>query len=126
MRYKGIIFDLDGVICHTDEYHYLAWKRLADEIGVYFDRSINKYLRGVSRKESLELILEKSNIEYSEEEKTYLAKKKNEYYRSFLSAMSPAELPLDVKFTLDYLKRNHKLAIGSSSQNTDYILEKIG
>lgn len=57
MQYKGIVFDLDGVICHTDKYHYMAWKQIADEIGVYFDEAINDRLRGVSRMESLEIIL---------------------------------------------------------------------
>lgn len=59
MRYKGVIFDLDGVICFTDKYHYLAWKEMADEIGVYFDETINNRLRGVSRMDSLDIILEK-------------------------------------------------------------------
>ena len=63
---KGIIFDLDGVICSTDELHYLAWKALADDIGVYFDRQINSRLRGVSRMASLEIILERSEKKYSQ------------------------------------------------------------
>lgn len=59
MKYKGIIFDLDGVICHTDKYHYQAWKKLADKLGIYFDQEINNRLRGVSRMESFDIILEK-------------------------------------------------------------------
>ena len=59
MKYKAVIFDLDGVICFTDEYHYLAWKQLADKLSIPFDRTINERLRGVSRMDSLEIILEK-------------------------------------------------------------------
>ena len=75
-RFKGIIFDLDGVICHTDKYHYMAWKNLADSIGIYFDEKINNRLRGVSRMESLEIILERSNKTYSDKEKEEFANKK--------------------------------------------------
>lgn len=78
MKYKGIIFDLDGVICSTDEYHYQAWKRLADRLGIPFDRQINDRLRGVSRMASLDIILEKADGNcYTEEEKTALAAEKN-------------------------------------------------
>ena len=59
MKYKAVIFDLDGVICHTDMYHYQAWKQIADELGIYFDEEINNRLRGVSRMESFEIILER-------------------------------------------------------------------
>ena len=69
MKYKGIIFDLDGVICHTDQYHYQAWKKLADRLGIYFDETINHRLRGVSRMASLEIILEKYDRECTQEEK---------------------------------------------------------
>ena len=72
---KGIIFDLDGVLCHTDEYHYLAWKALADRLGIYFDREINNRLRGVDRMKSLEIILERGTAEYSEAEKISQPKK---------------------------------------------------
>ena len=66
---NAVIFDLDGVICFTDQYHFKAWKQLADSIGVYFDEKINDRLRGVSRMDSLNIILERSSKEYSEEEK---------------------------------------------------------
>ena len=66
---KAVIFDLDGVICSTDQYHYQAWKQTADYIGVYFDEVVNERLRGVSRMDSLEIILEKSDKSYSLEEK---------------------------------------------------------
>jgi len=127
-KYKGIIFDLDGVICFTDEYHYKAWKKLADEYGIYFDKEINNRLRGVSRRESLDIILEKyKGPELSNEEKEEMCNKKNELYRESLMNMSPSDLSEEVKETLDYLKnKGYKLAIGSSSKNTPLILEKIG
>lgn len=125
---KGFIFDLDGVICFTDEYHYLAWKEMADSMGVYFDRKINNRLRGVSRMASLEIILERyTGPALSPGEKTALAEKKNNIYRDLLSRMTPADLPPEVKRTLDELrKRGMKLAVGSSSKNAPFILERIG
>ena len=117
MKYKGIIFDLDGVICFTDKYHYLAWKRLADKLGIYFDETINNRLRGVSRMESLEIILEKSTKKYSKEEKEDFAEQKNKMYVELLEDMTPADLPKEVKTTLDDLrKQGVLLAIGSSSK----------
>ena len=113
MKYKGIIFDLDGVICFTDKYHYLAWKRLADKLGIYFDETINNRLRGVSRMESLEIILEKSTKKYSKEEKEDFAEQKNKMYVELLEDMTPADLPKEVKTTLDDLrKQGVLLAIG--------------
>ena len=127
MKYKGIIFDLDGVICSTDEYHYQAWKALADRLGIPFDRERNNLLRGVSRAESLEIILEKADRTYSETEKKAFAEEKNRLYRELLGQMSPADLPENVKTTLETARnRGMKLAIGSSSKNTPFILERIG
>ena len=128
MKYKAIIFDLDGVICFTDEYHYLAWKALADSMGVYFDREINNRLRGVSRMESLEIVLERyCGPALSDDEKVALATKKNDMYRESLAQMSPADLSDEVKATLDALRANGALlAIGSSSKNAPFILHQIG
>lgn len=127
MKYKAIIFDLDGVICFTDRYHYMAWKKMADEIGVYFDEKINNRLRGVSRMESLEIILEKSEKTYSEEEKQQLVTRKNETYVSLIQNMSEKNLSTEVKETLDALRsREYLLAIGSSSKNTKLILDRLG
>lgn len=127
MKYKGIIFDLDGVICSTDEYHYRAWKQLADRIGVPFDRTVNNRLRGVSRMESLEIILEKSPVAYSEAEKQAMAAEKNELYRTLLAQMSPRDLSDEVRETLERLRAaGLRLAIGSSSKNTPLILGCIG
>ena len=127
MRYQGIIFDLDGVICSTDEYHYQAWKALADRLGIPFDRERNNLLRGVSRMESLAIILEKAEQTYTDEEKAAFAEEKNELYRRLLGQMSTADLSDEVRRTLDALRETDlKLAIGSSSKNTPFILERIG
>ena len=128
MDIKGIIFDLDGVICFTDEYHYLAWKEMADELGVYFDREINNRLRGVSRMASLDIILERyDGPTLSQGDKDALAEKKNNIYRALLARMTPADLPSEVKETLDALReKGIKLAIGSSSKNAPFILDRIG
>ncbi len=127
MKYKGIIFDLDGVICSTDEYHYLAWNALADRLGIPFDRERNNLLRGVSRMASLEIILEKSDKTYTDAEKASFAEEKNTLYRKLLAQMSPDDLSDNVKHTLEALRKTDlKLAIGSSSKNTPFILERIG
>ena len=124
---KAVIFDLDGVICFTDKFHYQAWKALADRLGVYFDERINDRLRGVSRMASLEIILERATVEYTPEEKEAFATEKNDTYRELLKNMTPGDLTDEVKSTLDELRRRgYKLAIGSSSRNTRFILERIG
>ena len=125
-KYKGIIFDLDGVICHTDRYHYMAWKNIADGLGIYFDEEINNRLRGVSRMESLEIILERSDKKYIDKEKEEFANKKNELYKELLNEMSEKDLDKKVKDTLDILKqRGYKTAIASSSKNAKLILSKL-
>lgn len=122
---KGLIFDLDGVLAFSDKYHYLAWKSIADEEGIYFDEIINNRLRGVSRMESLEIILERANKNYTEEEKVALATKKNNLYVQYLDELKPSDIYLDTRETLEYLiNKGYKLAIGSSSRNTLKILEK--
>lgn len=127
MKYRGIIFDLDGVICHTDKYHYQAWKQVADKLGICFDETINNRLRGVSRRESFEIILEKYDGTMSEEEKERYTTEKNEIYKELLKNMSPADLAPEVKETMDELrKRGLKLAIGSSSKNAGFILGQLG
>lgn len=124
---KGIIFDLDGVIVSTDHYHYLAWKSLADELNIPFDEKDNERLRGVSRMESLDIILEKSSNKYSDEQKQEFADKKNKLYQQYLKQMTTQDLSKEVKETLDILRsRGLKLAIGSSSKNTMLILKQIG
>lgn len=127
MKYNAVIFDLDGVICHTDKYHYQAWKAVADELGIYFDEKINNRLRGVSRMESFEIILERFDGDMSQEEKEGWTTKKNEIYKELLKNMTPSDLSTEVKETLDELReRGMKLAIGSSSKNAGFILGQLG
>lgn len=124
---KAVIFDLDGVIVSTDDCHYEAWKKLADEEGIYFDRKINDRLRGVSRMASLEIVLERANKAYTEEEKAKLAERKNGYYRDFIKKLTPNDILPGVIDNLAELKKNGiKIAIGSSSKNTPVILKQIG
>ena len=127
MNYKGIIFDLDGVICHTDKYHYQAWKKLADRLGIYFDETINNRLRGVSRMESLNIILERADKTYTEQEKEAFATEKNEVYKELLKQMTTEELSPEVKDTLEALRnKGILLSIGSSSKNAGCILNRLG
>ena len=127
MSLKGLIFDLDGVIVFTDQYHYKAWKQMADEKGIYFDQEINNRLRGVSRMDSLEIILERyEGHPLSDEEKQKMAEEKNDIYKKLLEQMTPADVSDEVKETLDELhRRGYLLSIGSSSRNAKYILEII-
>jgi beta-phosphoglucomutase len=127
MRIKAVIFDLDGVIVSTDEYHFQAWKSMADEEGIYFDREINEMLRGVSRMESLDIILRKSAKIYGMHEKLELAQRKNDFYRELLKKLTPEDILPGVEKVLGELKESGiKVAIGSSSKNTPFILQKIG
>lgn len=128
MKYDAVIFDLDGVICSTDEYHYLAWKALADKQGIPFDRQTNQRLRGVSRAESLEIILRAvPERVISQEEKQAWMEEKNRTYRCLLERMGPADLPREVRTTLEALRAaGLRLGVGSSSRNTKFILSRIG
>ncbi len=127
LKYKAVIFDLDGVIVCTDECHYKGWKKLADEEGIYFDREINQRLRGVSRMESLEIVLEKANKAYTAEEKAEMAERKNNFYREYIKDLTPADvLPGVMDFCEKLRAQGVKLAIGSSSKNTPAILKGIG
>ncbi|HHU22447.1 MAG TPA: beta-phosphoglucomutase [Clostridiales bacterium] len=124
---KAVIFDLDGVLCTTDKYHYYAWKNIADGLGIYFDEEINNRLRGVSRMESLNIILECGKLEVSEEEKLELAKRKNKIYRRLLENLTPRDISEGAVETIDKLRAaGLKLAVGSSSKNTPFILERLG
>jgi beta-phosphoglucomutase len=126
MKYKAVIFDLDGVICDTDQHHYCAWKQIAAELGVYFDEDINNRLRGISRRKSLDIILESYPAELNEAKKEYYTSKKNDLYRSLLKNMSPKDLSPEVKKTMDRLKSHGVLlAIGSSSKNAKFILKQL-
>lgn len=124
---KAVIFDLDGVIVSTDECHYLAWKAIADKENIYFDRTINERLRGVSRRESFEIILEKSSREYTETEKEKLCTDKNELYKRLILNLTPQNILPGTIEVLNFLKENKiKTAIGSSSKNARMILKQVG
>lgn len=124
---KAFIFDLDGVLVSTDKYHYQAWKKMADDEGIYFDEKINDRLRGVSRMASLGIVLERAGRQYTEEEKVALANKKNDLYRDLLKNLTPADRLAGVTETLEKLRaEGFLLAVGSSSKNTPTILDKIG
>jgi beta-phosphoglucomutase len=127
MNLEAVIFDLDGVLVHTDHYHYLSWERICCEEGIPFDETINKRLRGVSRVDCVNILVEKTARSYSTEEKMQVAERKNGYYKEMLHSLSAADLPLGVVKILDSLREKRmKLAIGSASQNARYILERLG
>ncbi len=126
MSIQGVIFDLDGVLVTTDEYHYLGWKRLAEELGIPFSREDNHRQRGVSRMESLEVILEKTTRTFSQTEKHELAERKNRYYVELLQNLAPADALTGARDLLEGLKRRGLLlAVGSSSRNTPLIMQKV-
>ena len=121
----GIIFDLDGVLLSTDEMHYTAWKSVADELGIPFDRQVNNRLRGVSRMACMEIILEHGNMTLPEEEKIAVATRKNERFRSLLMTLTPSFVDDSVRVTLEKLRsQGRKLSVGSSSRNAKLILER--
>lgn len=125
---KGVIFDLDGVLVSTDELHFKAWKMLAEELGITnFTKEDNKLQKGVSRMESLEVVLRKGDKQYSEEEKIELATRKNNYYIDLLQSLTEEAILKDVIVTLEMLhKRGIAIAVGSASKNAVIILEKTG
>lgn len=126
-KVKAVIFDLDGVIVSTDELHFQAWSALAEQEGIPFTREDNERLRGVSRMESLEIILEKAERSYTHEEKNAMAERKNDLYRVLLNGLSSSDILPGVRETLDLLQREGiRVAIGSSSKNAVPILDAIG
>ena len=125
---KACIFDLDGVICDTAKYHFKAWRKLANELGFDFTEEDNEKLKGVSRVESLNLILEWGGVEENDEEvKSAMADKKNSWYLDYILHMTPDEILPGVKNFLDDLKKRQvNIVLGSASKNSITILEKIG
>ena len=122
----AVIFDLDGVIVSTDDYHYRGWQRLADEIGVPFDRRRNERLRGVDRMNSLRRLLPE-NHGYSEAELHALATRKNEYYKELIKQVSPRDILPGVPALLDDLDAHQvRKAIASASKNAPEVLERLG
>jgi beta-phosphoglucomutase len=125
MNQKAFIFDLDGVIVDTAKYHYLAWQKLAQQLGINFTPEHNEELKGVSRVRSLEIILALGNITATQEEKDIWLRQKNEEYLSYLVSMDESEVLSGVLPVLDYLKlQNQKIVLGSASKNAKPILEK--
>lgn len=123
---KGCIFDLDGVIVDTAKYHYLAWSRLAKELGFTFTPGQNERLKGVSRMKSLDILLEIGGLNFSESEKERLAAQKNQWYVEYILQMTPDEILPGAREFLQDLKLNHiKIALGSASKNAVTILEHI-
>jgi len=124
---KAFIFDLDGVIVDTAKYHYLAWKKIANELGIDFTHEHNELLKGVSRVRSLDIILELGNIEATQENKDKWLVQKNEDYLSYLVNMDESEILPGVLPVLKFLKENKQgIALGSASKNAKPILEKTG
>ncbi|MCL4210020.1 MAG: beta-phosphoglucomutase [Phycisphaeraceae bacterium] len=123
---RGVIFDLDGVLVHTDELHYQSWKRIADEEGVPFDRTINDRLRGVDRMTSLAILLERAGRPYDDVERRRLAERKNDLYRQALATLTPQDAaPGAHELLRDLRARGVKTAVASSSRNAPLLLERL-
>lgn len=125
---NGVIFDLDGVLVSTDEMHFMAWKKLAEELGIdKFTKEDNKKQKGVSRMESLDVVLSKGNRTYTEEEKEELAERKNTYYKELLEELNEDGILPGAKECLKMLRQKGILiGIGSVSKNAPLILERTG
>jgi len=123
---KGMIFDLDGVITDTAKYHYFAWKRISNELGLYFDERMNEALKGIDRFESLNIILKKNNRDVSYEEKENITRSKNKYYLEYIREMTSDDLFPGVPGLFDTIKsRGMKMALASSSKNSMLIIDKL-
>lgn len=123
---KGFIFDLDGVIVDTAKYHFLAWKKIANALGIDFQKEQNEHLKGVSRIESLKKMLKWAKKEISEKEFNTLLDEKNKDYLSYISSMDSSEVLPDVNRILSYLiQKKQPIALGSASKNSRKILEKV-
>lgn len=126
MKYESILFDLDGVLCSTDRFHTAAWEKTAQAVGAPFPEAVRQRLRGVSRMECLEIILSGAARTFSQAEKERLAEEKNERYRRSLSQMGPADMSPAIREMLETLRRRGlKLAVGSSSRNAVFILQRL-
>ncbi|MGV0920387.1 beta-phosphoglucomutase [Empedobacter falsenii] len=126
MKTKAFIFDLDGVIVDTAKYHYLAWKKLANNLNIDFTHEHNELLKGVSRVRSLEIILGLGNVEASDEQKNEWLVQKNKEYLEYIDKMDDSEILPGVMKVLNFLKENNQpIILGSASKNARPILEKV-
>lgn len=127
MKEVGFIFDLDGVIVDTAKYHFLAWKKLANELGFEFTLEQNEMFKGVSRKRCMEILLDIGNINATQEQFDIWMVEKNVDYLAYIENMDTSEILPDVPRILNYLKENnYPIALGSASKNAQPILEKVG
>lgn len=125
-KIKACIFDLDGVIVDTAKYHYMAWKKLAEELGFEFTLEQNERLKGVSRMKSLDILLDIGKISVSNDEKIKLAEKKNNWYKEYISNMKDDEILPGARELLDLVRNNGiKTALGSVSKNSMTILSGL-
>jgi len=123
---EACLFDLDGVVVDTAKYHFIAWKALAEELGFEFTLEDNERLKGVSRMQSLEILLEIGNLRVSDREKLAMAEKKNALYVSYIEKMTPEEtLPGVEQFLQELRTAGIRIALGSASKNAPMILERI-
>ncbi|MGN0778403.1 MAG: beta-phosphoglucomutase family hydrolase [Aristaeellaceae bacterium] len=127
MRYRGVIFAMDGIICFTDRYHCQAWKQLADRLGVPFEDSLyNEHMRGLSRMDSLDVFLESVGMHCTEEEKQALCAEKHGYFAQKLEQIVPSDLSDEVRTTMRTIRRKGvRLGVGSSSTNVPAILKRL-
>ena len=126
MKTKAFIFDLDGVIVDTAKYHFLAWQKLAESLGINFTHEHNEQLKGVSRVRSLEIILGLGNVEATQEQKDEWLVQKNEDYLQYIHKMDDSEILPGVMNVLEFLKANNQpIILGSASKNARPILEKV-
>lgn len=126
MKTKAFIFDLDGVIVDTAKYHFLAWQKLANTLGIEFTHEHNEQLKGVSRVRSLEIILDLGKVEASDAQKNEWLIQKNEDYLSYINTMNESEILPDVIRVLEFLKAQQQpIVLGSASKNARPILEKV-
>ncbi len=124
--HKGLLFDLDGVIVDTAKYHYIAWKKLAEKLGIEFGERDNERLKGVSRIRSFEIILELGNRVMTEEEKLACCAEKNEIYLSYISKIEEDEILPGVRNFLEHAReKGYLVALGSASKNAPLILERL-